>query len=89
MSEAKSDSKDSLFTFLEDNLPIVRSFKGCLNVSVLFDEDTNQMMFDEEWISKEDHQAYIAFIEANGVLASLAEFLVEPPSITYYKRVVI
>jgi quinol monooxygenase YgiN len=85
-STAKPETIDSLFTFLEENLPNVRSFKGCLNVTVLFDEQTNQMMFDEEWKSKENHQAYIAFIESNGILADLAGFLDGPPRISYYKR---
>jgi quinol monooxygenase YgiN len=85
-STANTETIDSLFPFLEENLPNVRSFKGCLNVAVLFDKDTNQMVFDEEWKSKEDHQAYIAFIESNGVLADLAGFLQGPPKISYYEK---
>lgn len=85
-STARTETIDSLFPFLEENLPNVRSFKGCLNVTVLFDEATKQMMFDEEWKSKEDHQAYMAFIESNGVLADLAGFLVGPPTISYYRK---
>ena len=85
-STANAETVDSLFPFLEDNLPNVRSFKGCLNVTVLFDKDTNKMIFDEEWKSREDHQAYIAFIESNGVLADLAVFLQGPPRISYYEK---
>lgn len=85
-SVAKSEALDSLFPFLEENLPNVRSFKGCLNVTVLFDKETNQMIFDEEWKSKEDHQAYIKFIEKNGILSDLASFLEEAPRISYYEK---
>ncbi len=85
-STAKAESTESLFPFLEKNLPNVRSFKGCLNVTVLYDEVTNQMMFDEEWKSREDHQAYLAFIESNGVLADLAGYLEGPPTISYYRN---
>jgi quinol monooxygenase YgiN len=85
-STAKTETIDSLFPFLAQNLPNVRSFKGCLNVTVLFDKETNQMMFDEEWKSKEEHQAYIAFIESNGVLADLASYLEGPPKINYYEK---
>jgi quinol monooxygenase YgiN len=88
-SKAKTSSKDSLFAFLENNLPIVRSFKGCLNVAILYDEETNLLLFDEEWLSKEDHQAYLAFIKRNGVMTKLADLLVGPPTINYYKRVII
>lgn len=85
-STVKTETIDSLFSFLEENLPNVRSFKGCLNVTVLFDEAANQMMFDEEWKSKQDHQAYMAFIASNGVLAGLADFLESPPKISYYQK---
>jgi quinol monooxygenase YgiN len=88
-SKAKTSSKDSLFAFLENNQPIARSFKGCLNVSILYNAETNLLLFVEEWLSKEDHQADITFIEKNGVMAKLADFLVGPPTINYYKRVVI
>jgi quinol monooxygenase YgiN len=85
-STVNTHTIDSLFTFLEENLPNVRSFKGCLNVTVLFDDEKNMMIFDEEWKSKADHQAYITFIESNGVLQELAGFLQGPPKISYYKK---
>jgi quinol monooxygenase YgiN len=84
-SIVKAETIDSLFLFLEKNLPNVRSFKGCLNVTVLYDDASNKIVFDELWTSRENHQAYIAFIESNGVLGSLAEFLEGPPNICYYK----
>ena len=86
-SKIKLELKKPLFIFLEENLPNVRSFKGCMNVTVLFDEQSGDMLFDEEWISKEHHQAYLAFIQDNGVLADLAAFLQGPPKINYYSKV--
>ncbi len=88
-STPNTDKIDSLFLFLEENLPRVRSFKGCLNVTVLYDEVGNQMVFDEEWKSKDDHKAYMAFIKSNGVMKQLAGFLLGPPKICYYKRMAI
>ena len=86
-SKIKLELKKPLFIFLEENLPNVRSFKGCMNVTVLFDEQTGDMLFDEEWKSKEHHQAYLAFIQDNGVLADLAAFLKGSPKISYFTKV--
>ncbi|MDX1755384.1 MAG: antibiotic biosynthesis monooxygenase [Marinobacter sp.] len=83
-STVKPDQKAALLPFLEANLPNVRSFNGCLNVTVLYDDETRQMVFDELWTTKEAHQAYLAFIDENGVLAELAAFLEGPPEIGYY-----
>ncbi len=88
-STPNADTIDSLFVFLEENLPNVRSFKGCLGVTVLYDEEANQMVFDEEWKSKDDHEAYIEFIKSNGVMSKLAGFLLGPPKISYFKRIAI
>ncbi|MDX1457462.1 MAG: antibiotic biosynthesis monooxygenase [Marinobacter sp.] len=85
-SNVKPDQKEALLPFLENNLPNVRGFAGCLNVTVLFEDGGQRMVFDEEWTSKEAHQAYLAFIDNNGVLAELAAFLQGPPEINYYHR---
>lgn len=73
----------NMLPFLRDNLPNVRGFKGNLRVSVLFD-DNHGLLLDEEWLSKADHQTYLQFIEGNGVLAQLAEFLEGAPEIQYF-----
>jgi quinol monooxygenase YgiN len=78
---------DGLLPFLESNLPNVRSFKGNMRVSVLYDKTNNEMQLDEEWLSVESHQSYLQFIENNGVLAELASFFSEPPKINYYEAV--
>ncbi|MCG8312344.1 MAG: antibiotic biosynthesis monooxygenase [Pseudomonadales bacterium] len=85
-STANPDTLDSLMNFLEENLPNVRSFKGCLKVSILFDSETHQMLFEEEWITKENHQAYMQSIEENGILGALSEHLLGMPKISYYQK---
>ena len=85
-SKVNAELVSQLFVFLEENLPNVRSFKGCMSVTVLFDKDSHSMVFDEEWKSKDDHQAYISFIDGNGILESLAGFLQGPPTIKYFKK---
>ena len=83
--QIKPDLLSSLQTFLQANLPRVRSFKGNLRVSVLFNEEKHEMLLDEDWISAADHQAYLQFIDNNGVLNELADFLTEPPTIRYFQ----
>lgn len=82
----KSDKREELMVFLVNNLPNVRGFEGCYYVDVLFDESRSLMLLDEQWESVEHHQAYIAFIEKNGVLNNLASFLTGLPQIQYFKK---
>lgn len=88
-SVVRKDAVNDLFPFLEANLPNVRGFKGCLNVTVLFDEGSRKMVFDELWLTVEAHQTYIDFISQNGVLGELSGFIEAPPTIDYYKQVTI
>lgn len=81
----KAGAFPQLRPFLEQNLGNVRSFKGNLRVSVLYDESNNEMLLDEDWQSVESHQAYLAFISDNGVLNQLASFLSAPPDIKYFQ----
>ncbi|MGH1428540.1 MAG: putative quinol monooxygenase [Arenicella sp.] len=85
-STVKPESYQHVFKFLEENLPNVRSFRGCLNVTVLYDEENNRLVFDEEWLSIEHHQKYVAFITSNGVLEALIDYLEGEPKVTYYQK---
>ncbi|OMH29074.1 putative quinol monooxygenase [Motiliproteus sp. MSK22-1] len=85
--QIKPDQFRSLLPFLEENLPNVRSFKGCMKVNVLFDKENTEMLLDEEWIEIENHQSYIKHIEGNGVLARLGAFMVSPPQIKYFEMI--
>lgn len=44
------------------------------------------MLLDEQWQSIESHQAYLAFIDENGVLQQLAAFLSGAPEIRYFRE---
>ena len=82
----KDRSFEALSVFLVDNLPKVRSFDGALSVTLYYDRETRAFLIHEEWMSKERHQAYLAFIEERGVMAALLGFMEGPPSVTYYDR---
>jgi quinol monooxygenase YgiN len=84
--QVKADMFQDLIPFLESNLPNVRGFKGNMQVSVLFDKNNSEMLLDEEWLSVESHQAYLRFIDDNGVMGKLGCFLKSPPQIKYFKK---
>ncbi len=64
---------------------MVRSFSGCQRVTVLFDREGKELLLDEDWLSIDQHQAYLASIEANGVLAELMSFFNGEPTIQYFQ----
>ncbi|MCG8393541.1 MAG: antibiotic biosynthesis monooxygenase [Pseudomonadales bacterium] len=85
--QVKPGQFSSLLPFLEENLPTVRAFRGNMRVSVLFDKSHNEMLLDEEWLTQDDHKAYLDFIGNNGTLQQLAAFLSQPPEIKYFETV--
>lgn len=89
VSAIKPDIFEKLLPFLEENLPNVRSFKGCLQVTVLLSLDKCVMSFDEVWLSCEHHQAYMASIEQSGVLGRLASYLRAPPVLSYFEELAV
>jgi quinol monooxygenase YgiN len=72
--------------FLEQNLPNVRSFDGCVSVNVYFSLDGREMLLEEEWLSVEHHQRYIGFISKNGVMQLLRGLLMADPTINYFEK---
>ncbi len=86
-SMVKEGVEDKLLPFLAANLPHTRGFEGCLNVTVFIDRASRKMIFDEEWLSVDDHQKYIDTIAGNGVMGELVAFLESPPEIKYFDRI--
>ena len=87
--QVKTDRIESLVQFLTDNLNNVRSFNGCHSVDVYFNDDQSTLLLDEQWQDVEHHQAYIEFIQNNGVMAALADYFQAPPIITYLNKLAI
>jgi quinol monooxygenase YgiN len=81
----KSKQKE-LEKFLIENLPNVRNFEGCSTVDVYIDDESKEMIFNEEWQSKEDHEKYMIFISNNGVMTQLISFLEGAPKVKYYQK---
>ncbi|OUS24643.1 hypothetical protein A9Q99_24055 [Gammaproteobacteria bacterium 45_16_T64] len=79
----------TLQPFLVENLPNVRSFDGCMGVTVYFNEDTHSLLLEEEWLSQQQHGNYLQSITDNGIMAKLGSFLAGPPTIEYFSKQVI
>ena len=84
--QVNPDRVNALIPFLKQNLPNVRGFNGNMKVSVFFDDVSNRMLLEEEWMSVEHHQEYLKFIDGNGVLKELGSFLLASPDIKYFSR---
>ncbi len=82
-SQVQPEKYDDLMSFLEQNLPRVRSFPGCFGVSVLRSPDDCTMVFRERWFSRSHHEHYLESITRNGVMEALAGFLEKPLEILY------
>jgi len=82
----KKGRYEELLPFLQKNLPNVRGFSGALSVSIFYDEETNNFLLIEEWLSCEHHQNYIKFISENGVMEQLVAFMEGPPKVQYYSK---
>jgi len=82
----KADKTEELTQFLSLNLPNVRRFPGCLYVDVLFNEDKNEMLLEEQWQTKGHHQEYFEFIKGNGILAELSDFMLKEPQVGYFEK---
>ncbi|WP_340679351.1 hypothetical protein [Paraglaciecola sp.] len=86
-SQIKSEQFEVLLPFLTKNLPNVRGFNGCMNVTVYFDKGRSEMLLEEDWLSIEHHQSYMKHIESNGILKELAELLASDPVIKYLQKI--
>ena len=69
----KNGDVQNCMDFIKANLGRVRSFDGAMRVSVMLNQNTRELLLDEEWISEPHHQNYIQAITENGVGA---QFLV-------------
>ncbi len=84
-SQAKLETIADLVSFVEEKLLAVRGFNGCLHVSICLNKESGDLLFNERWSSKEDHENYLFSIQSNGVMTQLMSYLSVPPAITYFE----
>lgn len=83
-ADVKPESKSKLLTRLMQLLPETKQYKGFINISIHSEEDTNQVVFYEEWQTVDDYHAYLKWRTETGVMKELGDTFNSPPSIRYF-----
>ena len=86
--QAKPDKVDAVKDFLRQVLPDTRNYAGyeSLVVHQNQDEPTSMMMY-EQWSTRPQYDAYLAWRIDTGALAEFAEMLAGPPSFRFFDLV--
>ncbi len=85
---AKPDSADDLKNFLRDELHHTRGFDGCNGISIHSNqEDPNNMVFVEDWDSREQYDKYLAWRGERGDMEKLMGWLAGEASIRSFDNV--
>ena len=83
--QAKPECVDELKATFEAILPDTRSYTGCIEVKVLANQDDPEnLILLEQWQTRADYEAYVAWRAEQGTLESLGELMASAPSIRYY-----
>lgn len=74
-------------TQIPEALKETRKFPGFVDISIRHNADeSNRVIFIEEWVSRADHEAYLAFRARSGILDKMAAMLSEPPRTEYWEQ---
>jgi quinol monooxygenase YgiN len=75
----------ALLTAFETALVDTRAFDGCLSVETLVDSDNpDTIMLLEDWESRSQQEAYLAWRVETGMVEMLAPVLAEPFEMHYF-----
>jgi len=78
-AEVKQGQKDNFLTFLSKLLPETHKFKGFIDITIYSEENTDLILFISKWESFAIYQQYLQWRCETGDMASLGEFLQQPP----------
>jgi quinol monooxygenase YgiN len=74
-----------LVEFLKGMLGDTRARAGCELIDLVVSQDnSDHILIDERWATKEEHQAYMGWRQERGDIDTLVSFLASPPTITYF-----
>ena len=74
-----------LTDFLRDELFHTRGFDGCNSITIHQNqENPNNLVFVENWNSKEQHEKYMAWRTERGDIEKMVGRLSGPPSVRYF-----
>jgi quinol monooxygenase YgiN len=80
----KEGKKDALIQKLAEYLPETRKYKGCISIRINSKQNSNDLLFYQEWESIQAYETYLKWRTETGVMDVLGSFLISPPSIQYY-----
>jgi len=83
--KVKPGTGDEIVAAMKSILPDTRSYDGNIGISVIRDQDDQDVVvLVEEWESKAHHEKYLAWRTETGVMDTLVGMVAEPPSIRYF-----
>jgi quinol monooxygenase YgiN len=84
----KDGCSEGLIDLIAKVLPDSLDHEGCVEVSIRQNQDDpNDIISVQQWASRAHYESYRAWRQANGVTASIEEFLVEPIAVRYFDDV--
>ena len=84
----KPGNATDITNFLRDELHHTRGFDGCNGITIHKNEsDPNNMVFVEDWDTREQYEKYLAWRTERGDMEKLAGLLAGEPSIRYFENV--
>ena len=83
-ADVKPEGKSKLLELLAQYLPETKKYAGFISISIHSEQDTNQVVFYEEWQSINDYHAYLDWRTETGVMNELAATFNSPPQIRYF-----
>ena len=76
---------DAVKEFLQKNLPDTRAYAGFESLTVHQNQDDpNSFVIWEQWATRPNYEAYLAWRDETGVLQGFVDMLAGPPSFKFY-----
>jgi len=81
----KPEAADQFCASLPEELEVTRKFPGFVDILIRrHADDPSRVVFVEEWVSRADYDAYIAFRTETGSMDGLAAIVTEPPRVNIW-----
>ena len=83
--QAKPDKVEAVKEFLGKVLPDTRAYEGFERIDLHQDQDDpTSFMFYEQWSSRPEYEAYLAWRTETGALDEFVAMLAGPPSFRFF-----
>ncbi len=84
----KPQSFNDLKNWMRNNLQDTRAFDGCNGITIQRNQDDpNNLVFIENWDSKEQYEKYIGWRTERGDMEKLGGWMAGPPTIRQFDNV--